>query len=56
MMINKETKKFSSSKIFNFFKDYRFKIFNKMSLLRMPTIIFGNRNLINIVKMNLILQ
>lgn len=24
MTINKETKKFSSSKIFNFFKDYRF--------------------------------
>lgn len=45
MMINKETKKFSSSKIFNFFKDYRFK-FLTSCLIRMPTVIFGNHNLI----------
>lgn len=53
MIINKEIKKFSSCKFFLRTTDFDF---NKMSLLRMPTIIFGNRNLIKIVKMNLILQ
>lgn len=53
MIINKEIKKFSSCKFFLRTTDFNF---NKMSLLRMPTIIFGNRNLIKIVKMNLILQ
>lgn len=44
MMINKEIKKFFSSKIFNFFKDYRFKFL--ISLIRMLMVIFGNYNLI----------
>lgn len=45
MMINKEIKMFFSSKIFNFFKDYRFK-FLISCLIRMLMVIFGNYNLI----------
>lgn len=45
MMINKEIKKFFSSKIFNFFKDYRFK-FLISCLIRLLIVIFENYNFI----------